>query len=331
MKTLKYLSPTSISIWLDDQEQFYLQYLSDNRPEKEVQTQPMSVGSAFDSRIKARLRHILFGDDEEAVYQEYFEANVEPVNRDFASVAGERCMDAYVNAGALQDLLVEMMAAQVSPKFEFFVEKDVGHSVSMEGSAVAPRLLGKPDAWFVSKHGAHVILDWKVNGYCSKGNKSPDKGYVMIRDGLGVSRGSGKAHKDAMVVPIDGIMVDCYFPMEVKNAGWARQLAIYAWLCGEPVGQQLVGYIDQLVCSDSGTRIRVAEHRSLISEKYQVELYQVACDIWDIVNSDWIFRDMTREQSQERCSHLDGVKAVRENPEVRKMYGQYREVRSGSE
>ena len=55
MRMPKYLSPTSLSVWKRDKEQYYLQYLAEKRPPHEPQTQPMSVGSAFDAYIKSHL------------------------------------------------------------------------------------------------------------------------------------------------------------------------------------------------------------------------------------------------------------------------------------
>ena len=44
-----------------DHDEFYLKYLSENRPGRLPQTLPMSVGSAFDARVKSSLHEAIFG------------------------------------------------------------------------------------------------------------------------------------------------------------------------------------------------------------------------------------------------------------------------------
>lgn len=339
---LKHLSPTSISLYLEDLDKFYLKYVSPNRPDRELQTEPMSVGSSFDSHVKAYLRSALNAESEfNTLFKEYFESSVETQNRDFALDAGRECFDAYRRSGALSDLLLQMETAAEGPRFEFTVSSD-GDVVTKEGSdegyqrcqcgaehsehdvdgrcdsrncsmynpIPGLRLLGKPDAWFVNKQGSRIILDWKVNGYCS--TASPAKGFVRIRSGKGITRGDDLPHKDAVILVHRGVAIDSAMPMEVKDASWARQLAVYAWLCGEPVGGEIVGFIDQLVCAPG--KIRVAEHRALIGVSFQEKLYALANEIWDVVHSGWIFRDMSLEESVKRCEALDSVAAARRDP-----------------
>lgn len=319
MKQLKHLSPSSITLYLKDREQFYLRYLSDNRPESEPQTKPMSVGSGFDSYVKAYLRYVLFGDDQDSVFTEYFESSVEEQNRDFALVAGKKVFENYKVSGALADLALDLSKAKEGPKFEFYVD----NGISSDSNSKGVRFLGKPDLWYINSFGSHVILDWKVNGYCSQA--SPTKGYVMIRDGIrpvtgGSSRGANKPHKDVILMSYQGVLVDGYYKMEDKNIDWARQLAIYSWLCGEEVGFEVVGCIDQIVSNSDGL-MRVAEHRNLISREFQLELYSQAEKIWEDCSSGHYFRDMTLEDSVARCNSLDLIKGVTEDPKYRAMYG----------
>lgn len=320
MKQLKHLSPSSITLYLKDREQFYLRYLSDNRPESDPQTKPMSVGSAFDACVKAYLRYVIFGDNEKEVFQKYFEDSVEVVNRDFALDAGLKCFENYRISGALADLALDLSKAKEGPKFEFFVSSSSDDSLSSYDGGV--QFLGKPDLWYVNAFGAHVILDWKVNGYCS--SASPTKGYVMIRDGVrpfgGASRGVGQPHKDVHLMGYQGMVVDGYYKMEEKNVEWARQLAIYSWLCGEAVGAEVVGCIDQIAVNKDGL-MRVAEHRNLISTAFQQELYSQAVEIWNVCASGHYFPEMDITGSVARCTALDSVKAVTEDPRYRAMYG----------
>ena len=59
MREIKYLSPSSISTFFDDRTEFYLKYCAENRPPRMKQTQPMSVGSAFDAFVKNHLVYSL--------------------------------------------------------------------------------------------------------------------------------------------------------------------------------------------------------------------------------------------------------------------------------
>lgn len=319
MKELQHLSPSSISTYLTNPEHFYLKYLSDNRPEKEAQTKPMSVGSAFDSYVKAHLRYVLFGDNFDEVFDKYFTDSVEVVNRDFAIEAGKVVFENYKASGALNDLLIDMQQASEGPKFEFFIRTTDSENLKVYAGGV--KFLGKPDAWYVNKQGLHIILDWKVNGYCSKA--SPKPGYVMIRDGLHgssrPSRGVNKPHKDVFLMCHRGVVIDGGMKMEDKDQDWARQLSIYAWLCGEDIGTELVGAIDQIVSNDRN-EIRVAEHRCLISPEFQQSTFAIAKQIWLDATDGYFFKNMSIEESQRRCAALDLIKDVQQDPRFKAMY-----------
>lgn len=322
MKTLEYLSPTSIEKYLESREGFYLKYLSDNRPPGGPQTRPMSVGSAFDSYVKSHLRYLLNGENESELFEQYFESSVEPINRNWAREPGKIVFDNYKHSGALQDLVVEMSKASEGPKFEFFIKSEGKDQKLIREYAGGVKFLGKPDAWYVTEKGNHIILDWKVNGYCSKNGASPKKGYVMIRDGIvpKPTRGANSPHKDAILMADNGTLIDTYCPMEIKDASWARQLAIYSWLCGEYVGAKIIGAIDQIVCFGDG-RIRVAEHRCYIGQQFQLGLFNLAKEIWTNCTDGHYFKDLTLEQSQQRCYQLDQIKDVMLDPRVAAMYG----------
>ncbi|KKK99128.1 hypothetical protein LCGC14_2635890, partial [marine sediment metagenome] len=86
MRIPEYLSPTSISLWQKDEELFYQRYLSENRLPREPQTQPMSIGSAFDAFCKSYLHEALFGKGADPCYSRgyLFEEQVQEHNRDWA-------------------------------------------------------------------------------------------------------------------------------------------------------------------------------------------------------------------------------------------------------
>ena len=163
MRKPKYLSHSSLSLWLQNKEQFYLKYLSENRPPKFTQTQPMSVGSAFDAHVKVAIDKALgLGI---FIFDELFEKQVEACNRDWARVAGQNCFDQYTDSGALQSLLVLLKDSPSEPQMEFTSTMEVERGVA--GSIGDVVILGIPDLMFFVGT-IRVILDWKVNGYCSK-------------------------------------------------------------------------------------------------------------------------------------------------------------------
>jgi len=311
MRQIQYLSPTSISKWEESQEEFYLQYLADDRPPRFPQTQPMSIGSAFDAYVKSYLHEGLFGKGQDPKYgfEALFEAQVETQNRDWARQHGKYAFDCYNQAGSLIGLMTELQRADGDPRFEFEVRGAVhGYREGNTATIANVTFLGKPDVTFTNSAGAHVILDFKVNGYCSIA--SPMKGYLRLRSPGNTHHGM---HKAATPMMVHGMEINVGHRLEDLNNDWARQLAIYAWLCGEPVGSEFIVAIDQLACNSKKSmlpQIRIAEHRLLISREYQQRIFDKGCEIWDIVHSDHIFRDMTLEESQDRCQYLDSYNQV---------------------
>jgi hypothetical protein len=310
-KQVEYLSPSAITKWLKEgPEAYYLHYLTPNRPPREPQTQPMSIGSAFDAYCKSYLHDKLFGkghtDSNRFDLTAIFEAQVEEQHRDWALENGKYVFDVYKSSGALADLLNDLLGAKNSPRFEFEVRGQVnGYREGVQLTTNQVTLLGKPDAAYVNRHGIHVVLDWKVNGYCSKYPTSPLKGYVRLRGSDGRNTG---CHKDCSPYELGGMTINIAGFLEHFNEDWARQLSIYAWLCEEAVGSDYIVAIDQMSCKPcpgAKPTIRVAEHRLRVSPDFQWECFRQACEIWSIVTSDHIFRNLTLEESQARCELLD--------------------------
>lgn len=301
MRIPKYLSPTSLSIWEKNQEDFYLQYLAEQRPPRFPQTQPMAVGAAFDAYIKSYYHMALFDKvDSRFEFENIFENQVEEQNRDWARETGKYVFDCYKHSGALADLLVELQASKSEPRFEFTLQKE------LEGIP----LLGKPDLYYIHKSGRPIILDWKVNGFCSKYAKSPSRGYLRVRDGWeGIpSRNANAIHKDAHPMMVDGVLINISEYLETINKEWGTQLSTYAWLCGAEIGSEFVVAIDQIVAKpDLPDRplLRIAEHRCLVSAEYQREVIARYLELWTTINSNHIFRDLTFEDSANRCQMLD--------------------------
>jgi len=316
MRKLKYLSPTSIKKFYKDRADWYLQYMADNRPPRQPQTKPMSIGSAFDAFVKNYLVERLMGSvTPEFEIDTIFEQQVEPHNRDWARVHGYYVFKTYKESGALAKLMTELELADSTPQFEFTVEARVAHESCIAGVP----LLGKPDVFF-RINGKPVIIDWKVNGYCSKSKTSPRKGYIYYLDGWKEaqhSRNHGQQHRNAMIVPMDGMMINAAISLEETNVDWAEQLAIYSWVLGEPVGSEVIVGIDQ-ICgqgavpdiaerTDTITSVGFAQHRCKINVEWQKWWFQQIAGCWQIINSGHIFSDLTRAESDAKCERLNDV------------------------
>jgi hypothetical protein len=287
-------------MWEKDREAFYVKYLTEAGRLRDPQTDAMSVGSSFDAYVKSSLHKDLF-DKVEPKYQfdALFTEQVEPHVRDFALAAGLHVFEAYHYTGSYDELLRELSEAAEPPQFEFTLR---------EGVRDIP-LLGKPDCQYRTKEGAHVMLDWKVNGYCSKHAKSPDKLYSMVRDGQDQkpSRNAGNPHKGYVPMKYLGLTIGSHY-LEATNESWTDQLTIYGWMMGEKIGQEdMVARIDQIVAKPhkDGPTLRVANHKARVSTFWQHRLLRRLQDAWEVLNSGHIFTEMTLEDSKSRCATLD--------------------------
>lgn len=301
MRKRDYISPSGISLWLKDPEAFYMKYLADAKPPNDPQTKPMSVGSAFDAYVKAYLHKAVIADkDPKYEFEALFEAQVEPHNRDWARKAGFHCYIEYKDCGALQDLLVELTHASQQPRFEF----DVTGLVKLTETSTGVVLLGKPDLHYANAESNMVTRDWKVNGYCGKNTTSPAKGYTILRE----SGKPSKRHKDLVLASHKGMKINVALRLEDVNPDWARQISIYSWLCGAEIGEDFIACIDQLACSNNGTEmpnIRVAEHKTIVGKAFQLATYKQAEDLWDRCNSDWFFREVSKEESARKQTMIE--------------------------
>lgn len=318
MRKLEYLSPSSISKYREDKVEFYLTYLADIRAPRFPQTLPMSVGSSFDAFVKSFLHKALFGDnDPKFDLQTLFEAQVEPQNRDWAWKNGQQAFNCYKNSGALSDLMLDLQGSICDPRFEIEVRGTVeGHREGITKQFSDLVLLGKPDVYYINRENCPVILDFKVNGWCSRSAVSPLKGYIRIRSGSNVSIVGGP-HKDCIPMSHRGSYINCAYYLEDLEDSWASQLAIYGWLCGAPVGSDFITAIDQMVCKPTKTEypeVRVAAHRLRIKSDYQWKLLAEAQEIWETVHSDHFFRDLSLEDSKNKCDSLEKQAQNLKNP-----------------
>lgn len=309
MRKIEYLSPTSIATFLKSEEEFYFNYLCDNRPPRDPQTQLMSIGSSFDAYVKSYLHENLFGKghDPKFEFNTLFEAQVEPHNRDWAKPNGSHAFKCYKASGALADLMLELQSAVGTPRFELEIKGVVeGHKEGTSKKLGGVTFLGKPDVFYINKEGHYVILDWKVNGWLAKRTTSPVPGYIRIRNTSGKSEGP---HKNCKPSNFKGMLINADIYLEQVQEDWARQLAIYSWLCGSEIGEECITAIDQLTCTPSGFEypfVKIAEHRTRITSEFQWNVFTTAQSIWDKVQSGHYFRELSKEDSEKKCLYLDG-------------------------
>jgi len=304
MRTIPYLSPSGIKCFDTNEEDFYERYLADTKTPRDPQLLVMAVGSAFDAFIKSYLyKELKMGDDPQFERRTIFEDQVEEQHRDEAWKIGKKVFDFYVKYGAAADLLI-MLGDCTDAKFEFKLEGAISSQFCDLTNQVGgpPTLLGKPDLYFTHKDGGRVILDWKVNGYFSKKKPSPCKGYLnILADALTYKR---RQHKDVFEGFLHGIKINLTHTLELVNKDWGRQLAIYGWLLGEEVGSDFIVAIDQIICGNQNV-YGIAQHRCTVSQRYQTELFNHACKIWERCHSGHFFTGLSLEDNKARCDFLD--------------------------
>ena len=246
MRRPTYLSFSAMALYEKDTPEFYLKYLSENRPARLPQTGPMCVGSSFDAYVKAALHEALFGKGADPAYEldALFTEQVEPHNRDFAFPAGKFCFERYKDSWSYDALLRLLQKSIEDPRFECKLEGEIGG---------AP-FVGKPDCRFVLDLGEgriSIVFDWKVRQFCSKWAASPSKGFMLCRDSFGgkKSRSHGKSHGMYMEHDFRGLKINRDY-MENCQAEYADQCSLYGWLLGEPVGGDLAVLRCDLVGGD---------------------------------------------------------------------------------
>lgn len=304
MRTPTYLSHSSLTLWGKDREEFYIKHLAETRAPRIAQEVYMSVGAGFDAYAKSALHERLFGKgaDPQFDFTAIFENQVEPHNRDFALDAGKYVFDCYVLTGAFDELLAMLQKSKEPPRFEFEVRSEI------KGVPI----VGKPDCRFVHECGVHVILDWKVKGFCSKYGASPSKNYRLCRDGYGppfkASKSHNTAHKDYVPYDHHGFEINQLY-MESGNEEYADQLCMYGWLLGEQIGdEEVVCCIDEIVSKympEGRPLLRVAQQRARVSNAHQTTVLNRMVECWDAITTGWIFRDLSREDNDARCHHLE--------------------------
>src|SRR5690348_832596 len=128
MRQPRYLSPSALKTFEKSPVEYYLRYLSDQKPPNFPQTQPMAIGSAFDAYVKNFLHERLIGKDPKYELDTLLEMQVESHNRDWSRLHGLHVFTEYKNSGALADLMLELKGSIGNPRFEFEVQANVAES-----------------------------------------------------------------------------------------------------------------------------------------------------------------------------------------------------------
>jgi len=278
---IEYLSPSSISLWDMNQEKFYCQYLAKYPVPRMKQTLPMAIGSEFDRLVKNKIQKSIGVDIVDYSEQVDVSYRSEPLLHE----GGEYLLSIYFP-------YVDKLLALGNPLFY-----DDGIFAYVNGCP----LFGKPDFVIPNK----LILDWKVNGFFS--HASPKRGYVFL---------DGDTHyKTQLIMHPSGNLISCHSIDSINNL-WGLQLCIYKWLvtsASASASEDICLGLDQLVCDSRNVnidvpvpcKVRVAVYRGLISKKFSDTLFDRVGYIWDVINSDHIFRGMSKMESQNRCAILD--------------------------
>lgn len=320
MRQPKALSYSAFTLYEKDIQEYYLKYLSENRPPRLPQLEPMAVGSAFDAEVKASLHSAIFGPGTNPAFEfdALYVAQVEPHNRDFARGPGRICFDQYKYSGVYDELLALLLKSIEPPQFETTVNTPLPNGVPWTG---------KPDLRFMLQFPGfdpvRIILDWKVRQYCSKTAASPSKGYALCRDGYDAIERKANArkgttnykqsdnhmeeHKNYMAVDHRGMSVNAGM-MEHCNDEYAAQVSTYAWQLGEvPGDENFVIMIDEICCKPHVPfpLVRVAQHRGRVGKDFQLDLHKRIGKAWEAITSGHVFTDMTREENDSQIEMLD--------------------------
>ena len=294
-----YLSPSSLWAIENTPCTFYLERLIQDCYEREPQSPPSAVGSAFDFFIKIHLakhmssrlnvkgnvlkmedlRNVLMrgmhSSEQKALYQGksvndiLWQTNVQPHMRTEAAGAGKLLFDEYNNA--------------MPEDWEYrYDDIEIHSNYDLHWKGINIPLLGKADAsvklpsiWKDRVNTKSVPLDWKVKGYGSQA--SPTKGYFDIWD---KGEWKHKPHKDYY----------CNIPMDSIDVNYATQLCTYGWMLGISPGTPFPAYIEQIVIRNNS--IRVALYEGIITREFQLNLAERYYQAWTKLRSGRFLQDI---------------------------------------
>lgn len=306
MRKPRFLSPSSKSRWLCDRAGFYLKYLAESKMDREPQAIYMGVGSAFDAQVKSEImvramgKPLIAGSTYD--FPALFEAQVEHHHRDRCMEISRVLWDTYVACGAFESLWKDIERSPCAPMMEERVEGVIG----------GVPLLGLPDLVYIDADSLlKVVDDWKILGSASKigGGASPPQGYKIVRDGwVGKpSPQNGKAHKKHVDLNVDGMTIGKEY-LEDFNLDWADQMSTYAWLLGSKVGAE--DFIVRIECGScrhpvGGMKVKWSTHLNRVSATHQLSLIKTYKAIWEAIENEHIFSDLTKQESQDRCEVME--------------------------
>lgn len=300
MRMPKYLSPSSVNLWMTDREEYYLKYLSDHPLPAAPQTIQMAIGSGFDARIKSYLAQYVFGKtDHRFDLITLFEQQVEEQHRKIVWDISKYIFDCYKNHGALADLMLELKDASTEPQFEFKIEGRLKHE-TIVGDGVP--ILGIPDVYFRNKQNVLVVYDWKINQYFAKHAVSPKPGYIKLLDAWETHKHTkqhGKNHKDAVLMMIDNIIINIAQKLEDIDPQWATQLTMYAMVLGSL--DNFIAGIDQITSTGQigddheYPLLRISRYRNYVGEEFKTQLVNTLIHIWKSISEGTIFDDPSRQ------------------------------------
>lgn len=320
-----YISPSQASLFYTDRAEYYMRYLADNRVPRLPQTDAMALGGAFDSHLKRALakRYLASSDARLMEGGEYdlptmlSHAIEDYLDYDKLAGLGLALFNQYVTSGAWDRLVVDMDRMDAG---SLCMEQAVYYTCPETGM----KLMGKPDISF-SVGGVGHVYDAKVNGFFSKSGASPLKNHIWnSRDGV--------AHKDVILQRhLCGTLVDVsgFFSPE-----YVRQISTYSWaLFGRD--HLVIGGIEQLACKKltgserrppssivEGVGIVYASTRALVSADVQTLLFNEYLAMHKLIQSGWIFDDVSRAESDARCAELESRSlAISSDPEWANMMG----------
>ena len=301
MRRPEALSPTALDLYQSDIEKYVRKYICETRLPYEPQTEPQAIGSSFDAFVKNELLRTLYGEErvkkgEQFNLETLFDSQTKFFSdKTWAWENGMHVFNEYKASGAFDALINDMK--DTIPSFE----QEVKAEVEMIDGTLVP-LKGFPDCVFAHKNNRLVIVDWKCNNYCAKSKKSPHKYYINDR------YNKGSSHKESTVENVDGLLIDTKNCFSKVNEKWATQICIYHWICGSPIGGEIIGQIEQLLgipSTDSlKPKVRCVTYRNFISKDFQIALSEKVSKIWKNVES-YNFFELNEEDTAKKINELD--------------------------
>lgn len=250
VRTIDYLSPSSLKMLEESPVEFYERRCGpkEDRPERDPQGFPAAVGSAFDAYVK-RLVAAETGLKCPGI-KKMLREKVEAPHAKEAIPEGLRLSVAYVECGAMAALLKDEVT-RIEPGE--CIKKFSGVPIRGDLDAVLRKC---------------VPADWKVVGSGSPGSRSPTQGYLRLWDTKYPGEDLGPHKKYGQDIG-------------KLNRPWATQLSMYGWLLGWPYKKPIpIEYaVDEVVVGNL-PRVRVAQHRGVISVDFQVELKGRLKEAW---------------------------------------------------